>query len=287
MIILRLQGGLGNQMFQYATARRFSDHKLYFDTSFLKQNKFNRDDFTARIFELDFFKNLKNQKINNSLLRLLLTQNPKYDLVKSIFPKKYKILKKISDRNINSVLKLEEALHLFQGDFQNPKIFEDNRDNLLKEFKFPELPNELKILQAEINESNSVSIHVRRTDYITQSSHNILLPNYYESAIKKFKNLTDNTKFYVFSDDIDWCRSNLDIFSLDIQFISNSHLPAWTDMALMSLCKHNIIANSTFSWWSAWLNANEKKIVIAPKKWNNLIDKNSKPRIVPDNWLLV
>ena len=129
---------------------------------------------------------------------------------------------------------------------------------------------------------NTVSLHIRRGDYVNLSDHHLLLDiSYYKNAVNMFKNIE---KVVVFSDDIEWCKENLDI--KNTEFIENE--TDIVDLYLMSQCTHNIIANSSFSWWGAWLNKNDNKKVIAPKKWfgpkrNDLNDKD----IIPETWIRI
>jgi hypothetical protein len=135
---------------------------------------------------------------------------------------------------------------------------------------------------------NSISIHVRRGDYLNHESYkNICGLNYYCSAIRYIKTLIMDPFFIVFSDDILWCKENLNNILSDTSVIYvdwNTGKESYKDMQLISNCKHNIIANSSFSWWGAWLNTFPNKIIIAPKKWLNT-NIESTPRIA--NWLLM
>lgn len=134
------------------------------------------------------------------------------------------------------------------------------------------LSGENKIISDEIRKTNSVSLHIRRGDYITSKItnkfHGTCCLGYYKKAMKLINKKVKNPKYFVFSDDIYWVKKNLEIknaFYVDDNVGDKSYI----DMQLMSMCKHNIIANSSFSWWAAWLNNNPNKIVIAPKKWFN------------------
>ncbi|MDO8610808.1 MAG: alpha-1,2-fucosyltransferase, partial [bacterium] len=111
-----------------------------------------------------------------------------------------------------------------------------------------------------------ISIHVRRGDFITNKANPQFIGlDYYKSAINKINKLVNNPLFFVFSNDIPWCKTNLSSLADDIHYINhNKGKDAYKDLLLMSACKHNIVANSTFSWWGAWLNQNSKKIVIDP-----------------------
>ena len=134
-------------------------------------------------------------------------------------------------------------------------------------------------------ETNSISIHVRRGDYLKNPQYfDICNTVYYRKAIGLIKEKTDNARFYVFSDDIQWVKENLELPQNTVYVNWNMKTDSWQDMCLMSHCRHHIIANSTFSWWGAWLNKNEKKIVICPKMFSrteNLVN------VMPDEWIKI
>jgi hypothetical protein len=140
-----------------------------------------------------------------------------------------------------------------------------------------------------IEESESVSIHVRRGDYVNNPKvneyHGSLQSDYYLKAIEVINNKVSDSKFYIFSDDIEWVRDNMfgDLNAVFVKTTSDEE-----DMYLMSKCKHNIIANSSFSWWGAYLNSNESKLVVAPVQWFKNAEMNEKTLdLVPTNWYRV
>ena len=138
----------------------------------------------------------------------------------------------------------------------------------------------------KISQVNAVSLHVRRGDYISDKKNafiGVCTLDYYKTAIEKIKTQVDNPVFFVYSDDINWVKNNLVIDKTAVFVNHNRGQESYNDMHLMSLCKHNIIANSSFSWWGAWLNTSPDKIVIAPKQWfANMQDTSD---LLPDNWL--
>lgn len=280
MVIVKLMGGLGNQMFQYATARALAE-KIYFDHRFLNNNNTSSDDFTPRSYELQIFKKIKAKKINSYLLRLLLSKNKKYKLLKNILSFK---ITNVNDDNVNEILtkqNLTESLFL-DGYFQNSLYFNQIRNSIINEFTFPKLADKYVDLLNEIEHSESVAIHVRRGDYLKQSInkyHGVLPLSYYQDAVNLMENKFTQPTYYIFSDDPAWCAENLTF--LEEKKIISKENDAWIDMFLISKCKHQIIANSSFSWWGAWLNQNVKKMVIAPKKWFSSAETN----IVPKEWI--
>ncbi|MCX2431350.1 alpha-1,2-fucosyltransferase [Pedobacter sp. GR22-10] len=281
MIIVKLQGGLGNQMFQYAAARTLSNSgKVYLDFSFLLQNNITTDSFTARGFELGIFKRTKTRISNPYFIRLIRS---KRRIFKTLSPR----YQEVKDENIFDFLNNNSSNVYLDGYFQNPLIFRDIRNILMDEFTFPELSKLSKEIELNIlSTTNPVAIHIRRGDYTKpeiQSYHGILPLNYYKQGIERIKSKVENPIFYIFSDDANWCKENF-------SFIENStivsNLEPWEDMYLMTACQHHIIANSTFSWWGAWLSTNKKQINIAPKNWFkdpqlNLVYQN----IIPKNWI--
>lgn len=282
MVIIELKGGLGNQMFQYAAAITYANnrHQVFVDLGFLQEYHQSSSHFTARQFELNIFSKLS-FKIGNKFLKktfLLIT-------------KLEKILKRLSTNLKFTALIFDghPAVHItsrfiyMTGYFQDPLIFEHKKKELIAYFTFPELPEKAKEVASLIMSSNAISIHVRRGDYVNpeiNEFHGILTKTYYEEAVMEIKKELKETSFFVFSDDISWCVSNFSFISNDeINFVDLNE-QNWVDMKLMTLCKHHIIANSSFSWWGAWLSANENQIVIAPKLWF----RNEKTKIIPKQW---
>jgi hypothetical protein len=170
------------------------------------------------------------------------------------------------------------------------KYFIDAEKQIRKDFVF-KLPmqNENIGLAKKISQVNAISLHVRRGDYASNpqniATHGLCSIDYYQAAIKHMVEQVKNPYFFVFSDDSAWVTSNLKIDFLH-QYVDHNHgKESYNDMHLMSLCKHNIIANSSFSWWGAWLNQNAEKIVFAPKQWfsksTDTID------LIPSNWIRI
>jgi len=176
--------------------------------------------------------------------------------------------------------------YYYNGYFQNEKYFRSQREDLLKCFS-SEIPLDEKNRQVldQIQETNSVSLHVRRGDYVTlecaNKFHGTCPLEYYKKAVKRIAKTVKNPHFFVFSDDIDWVNENLKT-EYPLTIVDLNQGKGWLDLNLMKHCKHNIIANSSFSWWGAWLNQNPEKIVIAPKKWNT---QNKRCEIIPKEWV--
>jgi len=174
------------------------------------------------------------------------------------------------------------------GYWQAHRLADEIADELRMEFCFkePAQGKNLEILKQIQQSKNSVSLHVRRGDYTLAAEGNIALPiDYYSHAISLFRERLDEPTFFVFSDDMAFTKEHLPkglraVF-VDHNDASSSH----EDLRLMSSCHHHIIANSTFSWWGAWLNPRADKMVLAPKYW--LLKRNSYyPDLLPSNWML-
>lgn len=168
-----------------------------------------------------------------------------------------------------------------QGYFQTEKYFKHIKDEIKSDFMFKdEIINPCKQMISELN--SPVSLHIRRTDYITNPNHSVLELDYYIRALKEF----DKTStVIVFSDDSEWCNQQ-ELFSED-RFLISERNSNYVDLCLMSLCSKHIIANSSFSWWGAWLSKEEK--VIAPKDWFKNSNKShlDTKDIIPENWMVV
>lgn len=170
-----------------------------------------------------------------------------------------------------------------EGYVQSEKYFEGIREELISDYEFnvPEnYPNEYR---AKVLACNSVSIHVRRGDYINSNNTSLCNTQYYKNAISFMGKEIDTPVFFVFSDDIEWCKGYFGEGN-NIIYVENQP-ESYLDMYLMSLCKHNIIADSTFSWWGAWLNKNSGKIVVAPEKW--LYGNQKKTEVIPKTWIRI
>jgi len=177
------------------------------------------------------------------------------------------------------------------GYWQSEKYFLDIRQTLLQDFTFKEpLEGRNSEIAKQIRQTQSVSLHVRRTHYVPsppqKEIHGTCPPEYIFSAIQYIREKVANPAFFIFSDDIQWCRDNLQLTE-ETRFIDfNTGRNSFRDMHLMSLCKHNIIANSSFSWWAAWLNGNKDKTVIAPRRW--FLDKSVNTQdLPPESWIRI
>ena len=174
------------------------------------------------------------------------------------------------------------------GNWQTESYFENFQETIRADFSFRLPPAGLNaVLFDQISRVSAVSLHVRRGDYVTNPSslafHGLCSLNYYRRAINYISDRVDNPVFYIFSDDILWVRENLQLKHSCHYVESNEGMESYNDMRLMSQCQHHIIANSSFSWWGAWLNPKADKIVIAPRIW--VVGDFDTSDIVPDTWI--
>jgi hypothetical protein len=295
MIIVNLSGSLGNQMFEYATARRLS---LIHRTKIkLDLNIFNKQ---KHRFLLNFFRTeiiIASQKEINAMINSIFLN------LSNVIPSRYhsvyfQILKAryksfLTEKYFhfdNSVLSAPDNVYL-TGYWQSEKYFSDIKDTLKNEFTLKgELSNGSKRVLDNINIVNSISVNIRRGDYVTNkeinSKHGVLEMSYYHSAVKYIFNKVKNPHYFIFSDDITWAKKYFKINHPTRYIDINYPDRVYEDLILISKCRHNILANSSFSWWGGWLNNNENKIVIAPKQWFK--DKSLKTAdLLPDKWVKI
>ncbi len=285
MIVIEASGGLGNQMFQYALYKKMEIlHKdVALDTSFFRSNQ------DLRKLELGIFGVQYKQVTDReaAYIRGYGYQDTFFDKIKyKLRPSQYAIYYDMIERYQPEIFEMDRVY--LSGYWQNEKYFKDIRDILLKEFSFPEeIKRRTAQISAELLAENSVSIHIRRSDYLSEQNRNvygnICTEQYYKNAVDYVEECIEKPKYYIFSDDLEWARNQFkgnNFVVVDKNRGKNSYI----DMYLMSQCKCNIIANSSFSWWAAWLNQNIEKKVLAPKKWFQNHDKED---IVSEDWVQV
>lgn len=280
--------GLGNVMFQYAFLCELRFRSKEGCCFFVhKRSRFDHQGYELeRLFKVKPYKGLSFfQRIYIHFVEFLGARGlPHYKLITYLF-------KEI--RPIENFIYYEDVFEhkgencLFRGTWQSPKYFAHVVSEVLEAFTFDEkmISSYSLAMLKRINEhKNSVSIHVRRGDYTSGKYDGLLLCcpiDYYQRAVCYMEEHFDNPVFFVFSDDIEYARQHLK--ANNIVFVDgNQGSDSWQDMFLMSRCSHNIIANSTFSWWGAFLNANPEKTVIAPRKWWYYFEHDD---VVPDEWI--
>lgn len=279
MVTVCLRGGLGNQMFQYAAGlavARKNDTSLVLDTAYLN-DRFPRRQFTFRTYDLDIFKLTPRftvlSKISSAIPvpGIWLGADLATMQIKNALGWQRAVKEKKEFVFDPDVLNSGKNVFLW-GFWQTPKYFEGIADEVRAAFSFKgPIEGIAEQIAEDIQRNNSVSIHVRRTDYTAAKyvkTYGKTDLSYYDKAVSYIAERANNPKFYIFSDDIAWCKDNIRLSFPTVYVGQDSEGPkASYHLQLMALCKHNIIANSTFSWWGAWLNANSEKVVIAPKRW--------------------
>lgn len=260
MIDMKIMGGLGNQMFQWACARSMQEkygHFIRYDLSFYENQ-------THRSFSLKSFPNIK------------FNTKPE----QSSFPYQTNIVDYFDYNKFTQPSNKYEWYVMF-GYWQSEKYFKENEDIIRKELDAgDEIKYNIEKKYNWLGSEDTVSMHIRRTDYVTSNGYHPVQPiSYYEKAL----DLVQHEKILVFSDDIDWCKDTLPFDNMEFAE-GNSDLE---DLYLMSECDNNIIANSSFSWWGAWLNNNTSKKVIAPVNWFGASCEYPSHDIVPETWTII
>ena len=283
MITVLLKGGLGNILFQYAVGRHLAiKNKTTLCLNVIRYiNK--HDVFAEKIIRplrnFGFAKMLYRPPLYKKILWRYGLYLPQTD--KSFFYTK-------SWGFDPKVLQLNDGTYL-DGYFQSEKYFKDIESTIRKELSLKQssFNQEVVTYQEKIAKSNSVGIHIRRGDYLSSPLHNICDLNYYSKAVKYMQERVLSPHFFVFSDDITWCLKNIKLDNGDFVNVKDSKIHFTNDFWLLSLCKHAIIPNSTFSWWAAWLNENSEKIVVVPHRWFNdeVLNAQALQDTVPDNWV--
>lgn len=281
MIISKLQGGLGNQMFQYAAARSLAirhNTSVALDCSWFGDSH-KTPGITSRQYELGVF----NLKANN-IEGLSFAQRAERRL------RSVKIVEETGFAYDQGFTKYPNNV-LLHGYWQSERYFRAVESAIRKDFSFKEINDATNLGSLGlIQEVESVSIHVRRGDYVSNKAANAVHGtsgiDYYNKAIKRILTRVPTAVFFVFSDDLDWCKSNIQTGRETHYINHNTGGNSYKDMWLMSNCRHNIIANSSFSWWGAWLNRNPEKIVYAPRDWFSDDTKDTRD-IIPNDWVKV
>jgi len=283
-VILGLMGGLGNQLFQYAAARALS----------LKLN-------SHLVIDLSWFLGDYGRKCSLESFILPALYSNQYKMALFGFGRfSRRFLKELLRKRLGASIYEEPHFHYdgnfknikgsvyLRGYFQSPKYFSGFEDQLRADLKFPsDYPEKLKPILQRIDETDAIAIHIRRGDYLANKKNIDIYHSqsnqYYFEAVSMLSKSLKNPYCFIFSDDHSWVKANL---SFDIPYeivdVNSPDEPFW-DLMLMSRCKHFAIANSSFSWWAAWLSDNSQKMVIAPKKWFKF-DENIHD-LLPIDWV--
>ena len=284
-VIVRLEGGLGNQLFQYATGRTIAlatGRDLLLDTSAYREDR-------LRSYQLDRFAiaarplrrgDVPYLKLRRSRLGAILPRRSRVEIVREVFPARVPVWPEapVDDAGTPYLI----------GYWQSERYFAPIADTIRREVRVNAAPEGRNArLLDEIAASDAVAIHVRRGDYVSNPAatayHGLCGLDYYRAAIRRLAGSVPRPHCFVFSDDLDWVRANLDT-GHPTTFVGHNTDTPWEDLRLMAACRHFIVANSSFSWWGAWLGEWPGKEVIAPARWFQA-DHGGEGEIVPSEWL--
>lgn len=270
MIIVKVWGGIGNQLFQYVFGQylrhKFGQDVFYDNNSFVSTDKLRKPELYAVDNEIKYDNHCgfsKTRGVKNRILRFLFQIHPKHHYIAegSPFPQNYNA----------------DHVYFFQGYWQDIKFYEWLQSNVSSfTVRSQQWPNELTAIRKKITSTeNSVSIHIRRGDYFKPENvaiYGVCDAAYFNRALDIVSQQVRNAKLFVFSDDLKWVKENIKLPE-DAVLIPNYGVSQFAYIELMSLCKHHIISNSSFSWWGAVLNANKSTVVISPSKWTRTSNK--------------
>ncbi len=287
MIIVKLNGGLGNQLFQYAASKSLAcklNTCLKFDLCDLEKNP-------TRSYALSSF-NIKATIATRAEVEALKQKSLIGKvLIKTKLPYKQTWYTEPHFHFDPRFFNLKDNTYV-EGYMQSENYFSWIKEIIADDLSLiTPASGENEMHLREITTTNSVSLHVRRNDYVnnpqTNRVHGTCNPEYYSQAVKMIASKTGNPHFFIFSDDHEWVKTNLRIDNHPTTYVTNNDAAqGHEDLRLMYHCRHNIIANSSFSWWGAWLNRHEKKIIISPKKWFNMAGKDTKD-LIPKSWIRI
>ena len=290
MIIIKLHGGLGNQLFQYAFAKALAKRlntNFCLDISFFEHQ--NPVALLLRNYALNFFAatmpiatKADIQAVCGSFSGWYVSPNLTDTRLRKQLSRAIGLPHYVAEPHFEYADLLPKNNAYYEGYWQSERYFKTIESELRADLQFREpLEPAANAWLKQIQNSNSVCLHVRRGDYLALSNYVVLAPNYYQKAVQLLQNQTESPAIFVFSDDLAWCHQNLR-FAVPTVFIPN-FVNLRSEFELMCRCQHHITANSSLSWWAAWLNPNPEKMVIAPETWFN--DGRNSTDLLPANWI--
>lgn len=287
MKIVKILGGLGNQMFQYAfylaLKEKYPNEEIKIDTSCFRGYHLHNGYELAKIFGI---KATEATFMDKFKIAYPYFHYRSWQIFKRILPQRKTMFAEKSNEEFDKRVFAQNQNCYYDGYWQNELYFKNLKDEIQKVFTAKNISKKNQEYATMLQGSESVSIHIRRGDYLTNPLYKgICIEKYYQKSIAYIQSQKQIECYCIFSNDINWCKVHLNnlLLAKNIIFVDwNKGKDSYQDLYLMSCCKHNIIANSSFSWWGAWLNHNNKKMVICPKKWNNI--KNSKFEL-PSDWV--
>lgn len=285
MVTVKMTGGLGNQMFIYAFGRSLSlkrKEELQYDLSWYAEHHSVEKGAIARQFVLDRY------NIAGQPAAAVDAKSYKSSLIVGLIEKVRSRIQYDYHYHFHPGL-MKGKKQFFTGFFHSHKYFSDCAETIKSDLTLKDpLTGLAAEIEAKIKSCEAVSMHIRRDDLITSKKSNqiygVLPQSYYDDAVALVKTKCANPVFFIFTDDVEWAKTSLKLEGEKV-FVSGNGFHETIDLHLMSLCKINIIANSTFSWWAAWLNRNQDRIVIYPNKWFRLDGLKVTSDFIPEGWL--
>ena len=286
MVVVKLEGGLGNQMFQYAAGRRLASMlqtELKLDVSYFANQ-------TLRVYALHHF-HIQGSMASEKEIRPFFQHTLVHTTLEKIGARQtYSVLKEKPFPNFVPEFFSAKGHILLKGYWQSEKYFQDIAPVLKQDFTLREAVDaENADMLKTMADTMSVAIHVRRGDYVsdrkTQEFHGSCPERYYQDAIQHIQSQIKNPHFFVFSDEPEWVTEHF-TFDAPVCIVEhNTSENAHHDLELMRHCKHFILANSSFSWWGAWLADHKHKMIIVPQKWfKTLPNGTDDSHIIPETW---
>ncbi len=280
MVIIKVWGGIGNQLFQFVFGEyikyRFNQHVVYDVNSYISVDGLRVNELDALETEITYVNSIKFSKyrgVKNRLLRFIWQLSTKHHYIDEMTPMPSKFQ--------------NSHIYFFQGYWQTIEYYDWLIKNVPQfSLKSKTIPIELQELSEKIlTNSDAVSIHIRRGDYFKPqniSVFGVCDANYYHKSLATLQKVRQSLRLFVFSDDLEWVKDNLKLPE-DSIYVPNYAISQFAYIELMSKCRHHIISNSSFSWWGSVLNSKEDAVVIAPSVWM----KNTNKTLALDNWIKI
>lgn len=268
-----IKGGIGNQMFQYAFYRALKQkgHRVFLDTTLYKMLNMHNGYELSKVFGVSdrtFSRPWLFQRFYDTIEHFIKGSVTTYD-------------------NFCPDFDFSKSKKFLNGYWQSEAYFESVKNEIIKQYTFLNIDEENLKIAKDMNNSNSVSIHIRRGDYLGLSMYaNVCTEDYYRKSVEYILEHENNVVFYIFSNDTSWSKNFAEELGINYIIISqNTGADSYKDMYLMTQCRHNIIANSSFSWWGAYLNQNESAIKIAPRGWDNTDSPEFNKMRIPETYI--
>lgn len=283
-VIAEIAGGLGNQLFQYAAARSLADRldlPLLLDCHAYERNqsrRFGLHDFKIRARVMGRLEKLRFGSLSNGYRG---TAKWAIAAMCGYAPLKFDVVEEVDHGSVQFPKSQFKSIYM-RGYWQNIRYFADNSERISEDLTLLCKPEVEPQLAMKMGHPNSVAVHIRRTDYLTYR-YSVCGLSYYQRAIQRLVSLVPDIMFFFFSDDIEWAKQNMDS-NLDATFVEPNLERPGQDIWLMAQCRHRILANSSFSWWAAWLARRKDGVVLAPNRW--IRGKEGWSPALP-NWTLI